>query len=54
MKMTLIFATKTFLGIFFWAPIAVNSYQIKPGYVPLAVILYKQEVTIRLVHQVFV
>ena len=25
---------KKFLGIFFWAPIAVNHYQIEPGYIP--------------------
>ena len=25
---------KTFLGVFFWAPIAVSCHQIEPGYVP--------------------
>ena len=30
----LIFATKNIFGQVFWAPIAVNCYQIEPGYVP--------------------
>ena len=34
MKTTIIFTTKNIFGIFFWAPIAVNRYQIEPGYVP--------------------
>ena len=30
---------KTFSGVIFWGPIAVNRYQIEPGYVPVFIFI---------------
>ena len=38
---------KTFLGIVFWASIAVNRYLIEPGYVPVNLHTYTQKITVK-------